>query len=49
MEYAPTQYNVSLNEEDVIEVKKPAKKKDVKKVTKKVVKKSEPKKINKKK
>lgn len=42
MEYAPTQYNVSLNEDAVVEVKKPAKKKATKKpATKKAVKKIE--------
>lgn len=45
MEYAPTQYNVSLNEDTVVEVKKPAKKKTTKKpATKKAVKKTETKK-----
>lgn len=45
MEYVPTQYNVSLNEEAVVEVKKPAKKKATKKpATKKAVKKTETKK-----
>lgn len=50
MEYAPTQYNVSLNEDAVVEVKKPAKKKTTKKpATNKTVKKAATKKINKKK
>lgn len=50
MEYAPTEYNVSLNEEAVVKVKKPAKKKATKKpATKKPVKKTETKKVNKKK
>jgi len=50
MEYVPTQYNVSLNEEAVVEVKKPAKKKATKKpATKKAVKKTETKKTTKKK
>lgn len=45
MEYVPTEYNVSLNEEAVVEVKKPAKKKATKKpATKKAVKKTETKK-----
>jgi hypothetical protein len=50
MEYVPTEYNVSLNEEAVVEVKKPAKKKATKKpATKKAVKKTETKKTTKKK
>lgn len=44
MEYAPTEYNVSLNE-DAVKVKKPAKKKAAKKPVKKI----ETKKVNKKK
>ena len=42
MEYVPTEYNVSLNEEPAIEVKKPAKKKAAKKpAAKPAVKKTE--------
>lgn len=53
MEYVPTEYNVSLNEEPAVEVKKPAKKKTVKKPvekpTKKATKKAQPKTVKKKK
>lgn len=50
LEYVPTEYNVTVDEAPIVEVKKPAKKKAVKKpATKKAVKKTETKTTKKKK